>query len=171
MSDKTLKDDVIREFDGGATRDSAKGKLDYEGFLSPVALEIYAQYMDKHRVQSDGNLRDSDNWQSGFGLSVVLKSAWRHLVSWWKIHRGIDVFDERDGSLVTVQDAVCGVIFNAFCYLHEIDRESELTKNAYPFDMNRAEFETMIALQNKMSGVDASYFHSEIMKEDKGDIS
>jgi len=45
----------------GATRDVDNDKYDYEGFLSPIVLHRYAQYMHKHRLQSDGELRDSDN--------------------------------------------------------------------------------------------------------------
>ena len=121
MDPELLYEDKIRKFAGGATRDAASDKLDFEGFFSPLALEVYAKYMHKHRMQSDGNLRDSDNWQSGFGLSVVLKSAWRHLFDWWKIHRGLKAIDIRSGKAVTARDAVCGVIFNAFCYLHEME--------------------------------------------------
>ena len=110
---------IIRQFATGATRDSSHGKMDYEGFLSPFALEAYAQYMDRHRIQSDGSLRDSDNWQAGFGANVTIKSAWRHLFAWWKIHRGGSVVDERDGYAVTKREAICGVIFNAMAALHE----------------------------------------------------
>jgi hypothetical protein len=123
MSEKTVKDDgTMRTFEGGATRDTSLEKHDPEGFFSPLAFDVYCAYMHKHRKQPNGEMRDSDNWQSGFGLSVVLKSAWRHLRDWWKIHRGYPVYDIKDGSIVTVEDAVCGVIFNAFSYLHELER-------------------------------------------------
>ena len=133
MSDPELiSEDKIRTFEGGATRDAASDKLDFEGFLSPLALEVYAKYMHKHRKQSDGKMRDSDNWQSGFGLSVVLKSAWRHLYDWWRLHRGYRVFDLRSGAPVGVKDAVCGVIFNAFCYLHEMEKKELEEKSKMP---------------------------------------
>jgi len=80
--------EVIRRFDTGATRDTDEGKLDFEGFLSPLVLERYAQYMNKHRKQSDGKLRDSDNWQKGIPLKAYIKSLWRHFFDLWKIHRG-----------------------------------------------------------------------------------
>lgn len=110
----------MREFDTGATRDSEEGKYDYEGFLSPAALERYAEYMHQHRKQADGRLRDSDNWQKGMGSAVFMKSAWRHFFAWWKIHRGGTVRDERDGHVVTVDEAICGLLFNAMGYLHEM---------------------------------------------------
>ncbi|KKK53952.1 hypothetical protein LCGC14_3089650, partial [marine sediment metagenome] len=32
----------VRTFDSGANRSSEEGKLDFEGFLSPLVLERYA---------------------------------------------------------------------------------------------------------------------------------
>src|SRR5271157_1815692 len=78
----------MRTFDTGATRSAEADKLDYDGFLSPLVLERYAQYLNKHRVQADGKLRDSDNWQKGMPKSAYMKSAWRHFISLWKFHRG-----------------------------------------------------------------------------------
>jgi len=121
---RTLQKSKLRSFDTGATRDSEEGKLDFEGFLSPLALEAYARYMDRHRKQTDGSLRDSDNWQAGMDKSVYLKSLWRHFFAAWKIHRGGRIVDERDGHDVTVQEALCGVLFNAFGYLHEMLKEN-----------------------------------------------
>lgn len=102
----------IREFDTGATRDTDDGKLDFEGFLSPLALERYAQYMHKHRRQSDGGMRDSDNWQKGIPLDAYMKSGWRHFRDWWREHRG---YPTDEG----IEEALCALIFNASGYLHE----------------------------------------------------
>ena len=109
----------MREFDTGATRDSEEGKYDYEGFLSPLALECYAAYMHKHRKQADGKMRASDNWQKGITQEVYIKSLWRHVVTVWKIHRGIKCLDERDGHEITRAEALCSIVFNAFGDLHE----------------------------------------------------
>ena len=68
----------MRKFDSGATRDIVEDKFDFEGFLSPLVLNRYAEYMNKHRKQSDGNLRDSDNWQKGIPMKVYMKSGFRH---------------------------------------------------------------------------------------------
>ena len=105
-------DNKIRTFETGATRDTELGKLDYEGFLSPTVLKAYAEYLNKHRVQSDGKLRDSDNWQRGIPKSVYMKSLWRHFMDVWLEHRG---FKSRDG----LMDALCGVLFNAMGYMYE----------------------------------------------------
>jgi hypothetical protein len=60
----------MRNFTTGATRNSDVNKLDYEGFLSPVVLEEFAIYMQTHRKQADGKLRESDNWQKGIPKEV-----------------------------------------------------------------------------------------------------
>ena len=103
-----------RQFETGATRDTDEGKFDYEGFLSPLVVERFGAYMHKHRHQSDGTLRDSDNWQRGIPLTAYIKSSWRHFLSWWKHHRGYPSEE--------IEDTLCAVIFNASGYLHEILR-------------------------------------------------
>jgi len=103
----------IRKFKTGANRNSDIGKLDYEGFLSPLVLEEYAKYLHKHSKLQNGTLREGDNWQKGMPLSTYIKSGWRHFIDWWKEHRG---YYSRDG----IEDALCGVIFNAMGYLHEL---------------------------------------------------
>lgn len=108
----------IRQFETGATRDSDEGKFDYEGFYSPLVMERYAQYMNKHRVQSDGGLRDSDNWQKGIPKNDYMKSAYRHFFDWWKQHRGYKGQD-------TLEESICALIFNAQGYLFEILKNKE----------------------------------------------
>ena len=103
----------MRTFETGATRDSDEGKLDYEGFLSPLVLQRYAEYMHKHRKQSDGSMRDSDNWQKGMPLNVYIKSAWRHFHDWWMEHRGLP---SREG----LEEALCALMFNTMGYLHQV---------------------------------------------------
>ena len=122
-----LKDGVFlntisptRKFDTGATREQDTTKLDYEGFLSPLALTRFAAYMHKNRVQSDGSTRASDNWQKGIPLSSYMKSLWRHLMTVWCHHRKVHVLGCED-----MEDALCGVIFNAQGYLHEIMKAKE----------------------------------------------
>jgi hypothetical protein len=106
----------MREFDTGATRNSDEGKHDYEGFISPLVLERYAEYMTKHRKQADGKLRDSDNWQKGIPKAAYMKSAWRHFVDWWKQHRGLPGQD-------ILEESICALLFNAMGYLHELLKE------------------------------------------------
>ena len=103
----------IRKFKSGATRDTEEGKCDYEGFFSPIVLKRRAEYMNKHRFQADGVVRDSDNWQKGMSKDVYMKSLMRHIMDLWLEHRG---YDSRDG----IEDSLCGILFNAEGYLYEI---------------------------------------------------
>lgn len=106
-----------RKFSTGATRDADVDKYDYEGFLSPRVVERFGKYMHQHRKQSDGELRDSDNWQRGIPLSQYIKSLFRHFLDLWKLHRGMLAFDNRGP--VDVENACCGILFNVSGYLHE----------------------------------------------------
>lgn len=115
-------DGTIRKFESGATRDTAEDKYDLEGFLSPLVLDRFAEYMHKNRLQSDGSLRDSDNWQKGIPLPAYMKSKFRHDQDMWKLHRGYPAIRMEKGELVEVdmEEAICGVLFNAMGYLHEV---------------------------------------------------
>lgn len=103
----------MRKFTTGATRDNDETKLDYEGFLSPLVLERFAEYMHKHRKQADGQLRASDNWQKGIPKEAYMKSMWRHFFSVWKSYRLGELKEEE----------LCALLFNVQGLLHE-----ELTK-------------------------------------------
>lgn len=104
---------IMRDFDTGATRSSDAGKHDFEGYLSPLVIERFAEYMTQHRVQADGTTRASDNWQKGMPLDVYMKSGWRHFFDWWKAHRGHHIE-------YGIEETLCALIFNAQGYLHEV---------------------------------------------------
>ena len=108
----TTDNGTIRQFASGATRDTEADKLDYEGFLCPLVLERYARYMHGHRIQSDGSMRDSDNWQKGIPRRAYMKSGWRHFMDWWMCHR-----TGADGEIL--ENALCALLFNVNGYLHE----------------------------------------------------
>ena len=104
----------IRTFPTGATRNNVPDRLDYEGFLSHPVLKEFAKYMHKHRLQGDGKLRDSDNWQKGMEKDVYMKSMFRHFMDAWAGHRGFEV-DQKE--------ALCALLFNVQGYLHELLKE------------------------------------------------
>jgi hypothetical protein len=114
MSKETEPDMEIgmRQFETGATRNLDHNKLDYEGFLSPLALKAYAEYMHKNRLQADGKLRDSDNWQKGIPITAYMKSMWRHFFDVWSNHRGVETHENQI-------DNLCGMMFNVQGMLHE----------------------------------------------------
>lgn len=117
-------DGTQRTFITGSTRDTAQDKIDYEGFLSPMVLKRFAEYMHVHRVQSDGILRDSDNWQKGIPMTVYMKSAWRHFMDWWRLHRKILILEKIDPAIsidpTALEEALCALMFNTMGYLFEI---------------------------------------------------
>jgi hypothetical protein len=108
----------VRKFETGATRSSDAVRYDPEGFLSPIALERFFEYMSKHRVQADGKLRDSDNWQKGMPLTTYIKGIWRHFLHMWQRHRGWTVTDPF--AAADIEEDLCAIIFNAQGYLHEL---------------------------------------------------
>lgn len=103
-------DPVVRTFASGANRDQDDTKLDYEGFLSPLVLEAFAEYMNKNRYLRDGTRRDSDNWQKGIPRDVYMKSMWRHFFAVWKSHRAGSVSKED----------LTALLFNVQGMLHEL---------------------------------------------------
>ena len=104
---------VVRQFASGANRDTELGKLDYEGFYSPIVMERFAQYMNKNRKLSNGTTRESDNWQKGIPFEAYMKSMYRHFMDVWMEHRGYD-------TKVGQEEALCALIFNAQGYLFEL---------------------------------------------------
>jgi hypothetical protein len=115
----------MRKFESGATRDTDEGKFDYEGFLSPIVLDRFAAYMHENRVQADGNLRDSDNWQRGIPLDAYMKSMMRHFMDVWALHRG---FVAKSG--VGMEEALCAMMFNVMGMLFETMRPVEVETQA-----------------------------------------
>lgn len=113
----TLPNSEMRTFDTGASRNLEEGKLDFEGFLSPLALKAYAEYMNRNRTMANGQTRDSDNWQKGMPKDVYMKSMYRHFFDVWSNHRGIETDEDMNTNL-------CAVLFNAMGLLHENLKEA-----------------------------------------------
>ena len=99
----------MRAFSTGATRNTDEGKLDFEGFFSPSVMVRFSEYMHKNRVQADGVLRPSDNWQKGMPPDEYMKSMFRHFMTVWAKHRkGEDNIED-----------MCALMFNVQGYLYE----------------------------------------------------
>ena len=109
----------MRQFESGATRDNDQNKFDYGGFISPLVLAAYAQYMHGHRIQADGQPRSSNNWKKGMPRAAYFESGLRHVMDWWL---EVDGYASREG----LEAALCGVMFNCMGYLHEVLREGAL---------------------------------------------
>jgi hypothetical protein len=108
----------MRKFETGATRDSDETKHDPEGFNSPLVELRFCEYMTKHRVQADGGLRASDNWQKGIPRDAYMKSIWRHMLDLWLHHRGYG-----HKAKEPLEEALCALRFNIDGYLFEILKE------------------------------------------------
>jgi hypothetical protein len=101
----------IRTFATGATRDTDTNKLDFDGFLCPLVLERYAEYMHSNRKMADGSIRGSDNWKAGIPQEVYRKSTWRHFFAFWKHCLS-------GNKALAIVDA-CGILFNVMGWMHE----------------------------------------------------
>lgn len=104
---------AMRKFETGATRNVDDDNHDYEGFLSPLVIKRFGEYMHGHRKQADGTIRASDNWQKGIPFDSYMKSGWRHFVDWWCGHRKVESRDD-------LETALCALLFNVQGYLHEL---------------------------------------------------
>lgn len=109
------KNEAIRQFNTGATRDTAEGKLYFSRFESALVSKRFAQYMDKNRVQSDGNLREPDNWKKGIPEESYFESLDRHMKDLELIKEGFPREARED-----IESALCAIIFNARGLLYEI---------------------------------------------------
>lgn len=108
----------IRQFATGATRDTSEGKLEFARFMSPIVIKRYAEYMDLHRKQTDGNLREPDNWMNLFGdkhEDVCMDSLFRHLMDVWLINKGFKNEARED-----LETALCAILFNTQAWLFKI---------------------------------------------------
>lgn len=110
----------IRQFETGATRDLDTSKHDPEGFINPLVIVRFNEYMHTNRKQKDGSFRDSDNWQKGIPLTAYMKSMWRHFLDVWLHHRG---YPQKSNEPLEI--ALCGLMFNVMGYLLETLKAKE----------------------------------------------
>ena len=120
----------IRQFDSGATRDTVKGKLSYVKALSPIVLQRYVQYLDTHRKQSDGSMREFDNWKNGIPEDTYLDGLGRHFVAAWLLAQGYPASDNHGP--VTLKESLCAIIFGASGWLHEILKNEKIAEFVCP---------------------------------------
>ena len=113
-------------FTTGATRSTDDGKPDYEGFLHPEVLAIYGYYMNRHRIQRDGNIRASDNWQQGIPINRYMKSLVRHVFELWSMWRGNPRINLDNQQRFTFEDVLCAILFNTMGLLYEMNRRNVL---------------------------------------------
>ena len=117
MAKKTNKKKTkMREFGTGATRDGNENKLSFVKALCPLVLKRYVEYIGKHRVQADGNIRDWDNWKQGIPKDVYIDSKGRHFIDTWLHYEGYG----QEAVYDNIEDVLCAELFNTMGYLHEL---------------------------------------------------
>lgn len=114
----STEENLIRTFGTGATRDVAEGKLSYVKALSPIVLQRYVQYLDSHRKQPDGSMRDFDNWKKGIPEEIYLDGLGRHFMATWLLAQGFSAEDNHGP--VTLEDSLAAIIFGASGWLYEL---------------------------------------------------
>jgi len=129
------KDDAaIRTFATGATRTAADNKLRFDGFLSPLSLVRYAEYMHEKREMPDGSRRDPDNWKKGITEQSYYESLLRHAVDLMLHNDGYpELAEEPD-----IESVVCAIMFNAHGLLHEKVKARLAKAKPDPFERLRA---------------------------------
>jgi hypothetical protein len=88
----------LRKFDGGATRSSANGKIDWYGVYHPLVEKSFGEYMKKHTHTEDGGIREFNNWHSGWDKSISLQSLLRHVKDLEAIYSNYNVIKLRGNS-------------------------------------------------------------------------
>lgn len=112
----------IRKFDTGATRDTDENKLEPWGFGSALVEKAFSEYMHGHRLQSDGGLRDSDNWRHGIPVESYWHSLSRHVLDLRLLYEGFP----KEANAKAIIEALMAIKFNVDGMAYELlKRESE----------------------------------------------
>ena len=107
-----------RMFDTGATRSPLGDKLCYADFMDSRVIKRYCEYLHKHRVQTDGIVREPDNWKKGIDKTSYVDSMFRHFMDVWHWHLG-----HQDEMSEDIQTALCALMFNTHGLMFEILKE------------------------------------------------
>lgn len=106
----------IRKFDTGATRNDDTGALEPWGFTSALVEKKFSEYMDRHRMQADGELRASNNWTKGIPTEAYWHSLSRHILDFRLLWEGFG----REARTQDIMDSLCGIKFNVDGLIYEL---------------------------------------------------
>ena len=104
---------TARKFATGATRSDDSTKPNYIGYLSPLVIKRFGQYMWDHQY---GGQRAADNWKKGITKQAYIESMFRHFVDIWDVH---------DAGGTPSEESLCALLFNVQGFLHEQLREQK----------------------------------------------
>lgn len=138
-------------FPTGATRSSDAGKFDYEGHINPEVLTVFAEYMNRHRIQRDGRVRASDNWQQGIPIYCYVKSFVRHGIEFWRMWRGVPVVNVDSGNFFTFRDVLSALLFNVMGIIFEMNKKGAwMLDRTYLPDADRRQLEAVDQAKEQM---------------------
>ena len=138
-------------FTTGATRSTDTNKIDFEGHINPEVLEIFGEYMNRHRVQRDGQLRASDNWQKGIPLYRYVKSLIRHTFEFWRMWRGKSVINPDNNRPFIFRDVLSAILFNVMGLMYEMSRHERFLNAEFVHPELREEMERGDELKSEVS--------------------
>ena len=119
----------MRKFETGATRSPIGDKLRYADFLDSRVIKRYCQYMHKHRVQADGQVREPNNWKKGVDRASLVDSLNRHQMDVLMWYHGYE--DEMEEP---IEEALCAVMFNTMALLDAVLKEQDKVRNIKEFE-------------------------------------
>ena len=90
-----MKEEINRQFDTGAQRDTGEGKLRMSLMPQQELKRVMKRYLDGAEKYGE------NNWMKGMPLSVYYDCAHRHLEAWWR--------GEND------EDHAAAVVWNMLC--------------------------------------------------------
>lgn len=110
---------TIRKFATGAIRSALGNKLEYDGYLNPLVLKRFAEYMKKHQTQPDGEQRAADNWQKNIPMASLHDSKKRHDFDVWLHLKGYS-----EEATETMEESLCAAIFGNMAMLKQVMEQS-----------------------------------------------
>ncbi len=95
---KKKKKQKNRQFDTGAQRDTAEGKLRMSLVPQQELRRVMKRYLDGAEKYGE------NNWMKGMPLSVYYDCAHRHLEEWWRGN-----WDDEDHAAAVVWNMLCAM--------------------------------------------------------------
>ena len=101
-----MKEEKNRQFETGAQRDTAEGKLRMSLIPHNELKRVMKRYLDGAEKYGE------NNWMKGMPLSVFYDCAHRHLEAWWRGERA--------------EDHAAAVVWNMLCAMYTESVAEEL---------------------------------------------
>lgn len=113
------KSEKMIQLKTGATRSDNSTKPDYRGFISPLAIMMFGEYMLRHQIQADGKPRASDNWKKGLPIERYVESKVRHDVAFWRLWEALLKDPTNEALRLELEEEISACYFNVQGFMHE----------------------------------------------------